>query len=150
MFGDGGIKRRARGIPITSAWRGILQTVDSFSSNFWQERTASVARGNICIRHSRGHPSRSKYMTAVHSACVFNSAETSYRSRYAQRPQNLWKTGTVRRDSRRGGVLGGEGPGVLPPGNLWKYSCKSVQFGAFWGHQVIQCGKENRRFPSHF
>jgi len=25
-----------------------------------------------------------------------------------------------------------------------KYRCKSVQFGAFWGHQVIKSGTENR------
>jgi len=35
---------------------------------------------------------------------------------------------------------------VLPPGNFRKYWCKYVQFGAFWGHQVIKCGTENRRF----
>jgi len=23
-------------------------------------------------------------------------------------------------------------PGVLPPGNLWRYRFKSVQLGAFW------------------
>ena len=38
------------------------------------------------------------------------------------------------------------GSGGVTPGNLWKYRCKSVQLGAFLGHQVIKSGTENRRF----
>jgi len=36
--------------------------------------------------------------------------------------------------------------GVLPRKFFWKCSCKSVQVGAFWGHQVIKSWTENRCF----
>jgi len=35
---------------------------------------------------------------------------------------------------------------MLPPEIFWKYRCKSVQFDAFWGHQVIKSGTKNGRF----
>jgi len=33
---------------------------------------------------------------------------------------------------------------------FWKYRCKSVQFGAFWGHQVMESGTENTCFSAPF
>ena len=44
------------------------------------------------------------------------------------------------------GVVGG----MLPQGNLWKYRCKSVQFSALFGHQVIRNATESRRFAVPF
>jgi len=70
---------------------------------------------------------------------------------WIQRPRTFWKSRTVTEREESGEV---GGPGVLyTPGNFWKCRCKSVQFGAFWGHQVIKSGTENRRFSvpqSHF
>jgi len=49
--------------------------------------------------------------------------------------------------SLRGGVREGL-PSVGVRGNtgnfFLKYRCKSVRFGAFWGHQVMKSGMENR------
>ena len=40
------------------------------------------------------------------------------------------------------------GCGVLPRENFGKYRCKSVQFGALWGHQVMKSETANRRFSA--
>ena len=66
-----------------------------------------------------------------------------------QQLRKLRKSGTV--GACRSGVRGSTPPqfesqGVLPPGKFGKYMCKSVQFGSFWGHQVIKSGTKNRRF----
>jgi len=52
-----------------------------------------------------------------------------------QRPLSLWKSATV--DARRGEGSGERlimGSGITPK-NIWKYRCKLVQFGAFFGDQ---------------
>jgi len=104
------------------------------------QHTPSRERPNCS--YPRHYPTKCLLTSSTHLRTSLTQSTLSL----PQGPRKLWKSGTV------GGhrvEKSGRGFPVLVVGGCYpreifrKYRCKSVQFGALWGHQVIKSGTEN-------
>jgi len=104
--------------------------------------TESEYRGSVLQRRLCGEESW------IDSVKIIHTTINQQHNPAAMVAVKKWDGGRSLRAGVWDGLPSFEDPGCYPREFFWKYRCKSVLFGAFWGHQVMKSGKENTRFPA--